>query len=809
MKRVPLCLFTILLCASTALGQRGEQPSPGVGNAVLLATNSIQLDRDTTIVSGDVIVNNATAGPILGEKALSLDRNVTTPAGFKIAATSIDLDSQAIVHGDAYYNTLVNQGTITGSLFTPLALPVYAILPAVLVRPPGSSDVAIADNGSLSLDEGAYRNLTVGKNATLLLTGGGYAFQSISVAKGGTVRYAAPSDLVVSGGAEFGANATIAPASGSGLSAASIRIQVDGTTSPSIHIGQSSTVSATLYATAASLVFEQSVVATGAFFARNIGVGSGGRFTVASAFNGAPTANSQTVVTSGTTPLLITLTGSDPEGAALSFSIVSGPTAGTLSAVTPTSPTSATVTYSPAAANTPDSFTFRVTDPGGASGTGSVTINSPFGDPPPNPVTVQATDTSAEVTKDVAATLVMQGTAPSGVALTFSIVSGSGPSHGSLGAVTQDTEVPERSATVSYTPDAGYVGPDAFQFQACGVIASVTVCDTALYAITVETTVPEPPTVAKDVSVSTLADTSVLISLGESSLANSRHFVAAPNAATLDAVEIAGNVADADFNGFGDNANALPGSVPVFMSAGVNQSGGAGSNGTVRMQFEWDLSTIVGSVDALQSAQVVLPTHRGTIDSLDTFFYWVGVSGDGNLTNSDFESPAEQIPGVFMPVPPSMPVNGVGTFSFSVLDQLRAAAHNGYTFFAIQGRVNESLAGPARGLEVNTTASGNVSGNDVPQLSLATPGISPPLTYKVTSLPINGTLTDEFNAAITTVPYDLPSPRVNYLPSSGFTGFDSFTFSATNGFTVTTANANIRVLLPNCVNSALGCFNGR
>jgi hypothetical protein len=245
------------------------------------------------------------------------------------------------------------------------------------------------------------------------------------------------------------------------------------------------------------------------------------------------------------------------------------------------------------------------------------------------------------------------------------------------------------------------------------------------------------------------------------------------------------------------------------MSAGVNQSGGAGSNGTVRMQFEWDLSTIVGSVDALQSAQVVLPTHRGTIDSLDTFFYWVGVSGDGNLTNSDFESPAEQIPGVFMPVPPSMPVNGVGTFSFSVLDQLRAAAHNGYTFFAIQGRVNESLAGPARGLEVNTTASGNVSGNDVPQLSLATPGISPPLTYKVTSLPINGTLTDEFNAAITTVPYDLPSPRVNYLPSSGFTGFDSFTFSATNGFTVTTANANIRVLLPNCVNSALGCFNGR
>src|SRR5258708_23640127 len=154
MKRVPLCLFffVIFVCAFTALGQRGSQPSPGVGNAVLLATNSIQLDRDTTIVSGDVIVNNAAAGPILGEKALSLDRGVTTPAGYKIAATSIDLDSGAIVHGDAYYNTLVNQGSITGALFTPLALPVYASLPTVFVRSSGTGNVVVPDSGLVSLD---------------------------------------------------------------------------------------------------------------------------------------------------------------------------------------------------------------------------------------------------------------------------------------------------------------------------------------------------------------------------------------------------------------------------------------------------------------------------------------------------------------------------------------------------------------------------------------------------------------------------------------------------------------------------------
>src|SRR5205085_8111738 len=123
---------------------------------------------------------------------------------------------------------------------------------------------------------------------------------------------------------------------------------------------------------------------------------------------------------------------------------------------------------------------------------------------------------------------------------------------------------------------------------------------------------------------------------------------------------------DANGDGFGDNANALPGSTPVFMSAGVNESGGAGSNGTVRMQFEWDMSSIAGSAGALQSAQVILPTHRGTTDSLDTSFYWVGASGDGNLTNADFESPAEKSAGAVLPVPPSIPIRGDGDVRVSV-----------------------------------------------------------------------------------------------------------------------------------------------
>ncbi|MGH9141930.1 MAG: Ig-like domain-containing protein, partial [Vicinamibacterales bacterium] len=556
--------------------------------------------------------------------------------------------------GDVYYNTLTNQGTIGGSQFTPLALPVFATLPPVLVRQAGTTNVTVANAGSTTLAEGSYGDLVVGNAGTVHLTGGGYAFKSITIRNSAAIRFAGPTDIVVSGRIDFGNSSLVQAENGSGLTPAAIRIQVDGingssgaltATPPAAHVANAGKVFANLYVTAGSLNLDNAFEGNGAFIARDIHAAQGTKFTINSAFNLAPIADPQSVTTSGTSPLPITLTGSDPEGGSLLFTIVSAPGAGTLSTPVQASPSSANVTYTPSSANVADAFTFRVRDAGGATGDAVVTINAQKVDPPPpDPTTVVATDSSVQTTKDVPATLVLGGTAPAGVALTFSIVSSTGPFHGTLGAVTQGSEVPERSATVVYTPDAGYAGPDSFQFRACGVIGSTNVCDDASFSITVLAGLVEPPpSIAHDVSASTNADTSIDISLGETSIQGFRRLLPVPRAATLDAVEIAGNVADSDANGLGDNANALPGLTPIFMSAGVNQAGTAGSSGTVRMQFEWDMSSIVGTVDALQSAAVILPTHRGTVDSLDTTFYWVATGGDGLLTNSDFESPAEPI----------------------------------------------------------------------------------------------------------------------------------------------------------------------
>jgi serine protease len=98
--------------------------------------------------------------------------------------------------------------------------------------------------------------------------------------------------------------------------------------------------------------------------------------------NTAPTADHQTVTTTVDTPVAITLTGSDPEGDALTFTIVNEPENGTLSGAAPD------LTYTPETGFTgEDSFTFKASDGALYSepATVSITVN-PASPPPESPL---------------------------------------------------------------------------------------------------------------------------------------------------------------------------------------------------------------------------------------------------------------------------------------------------------------------------------------------------------------------------------------------------------------------------------------
>jgi hypothetical protein len=100
--------------------------------------------------------------------------------------------------------------------------------------------------------------------------------------------------------------------------------------------------------------------------------------------NTPPVANDTSASTNEDTTVTITLTGSDADGDALTFSIVSGPSNGSLGAVISTGPTSATVDYTPNTNyNGGDSFVFRANDGNGGTddATAAITI-APVNDPP-------------------------------------------------------------------------------------------------------------------------------------------------------------------------------------------------------------------------------------------------------------------------------------------------------------------------------------------------------------------------------------------------------------------------------------------
>ena len=187
--------------------------------------------------------------------------------------------------------------------------------------------------------------------------------------------------------------------------------------------------------------------------------------------NTPPTANPGSVSTPTGTPVGITLTATDPENCELSFSIVQQPANGSLGslgsqACTAGSPNTdrVFVTYTPAAGYTgPDSFTFRANYCTANSNTAIVSISvQGGGNTPPTAAAV-----SAGGSQDQPIVVGLSGTDAESCQLTFGILAG--PAHGSLSPIAsgacQAGSPNLDTASVTYTPTAGFVGSDSFTYS--------------------------------------------------------------------------------------------------------------------------------------------------------------------------------------------------------------------------------------------------------------------------------------------------------------------------------------------------------
>jgi len=441
--------------------------------------------------------------------------------------------------------------------------------------------------------------------------------------------------------------------------------------------------------------------------------------------NDSPIANNQSVNYNLNTPKAITLTGSDPEGTALAFSVITFPTNGTLTGTAPN------LTYTPNTGYTgADTFTFQVSD--GAATSASATVSlflTPGSNLPP-----VAFNLTASIAEEVPTLLILNATDPNGDALVYTITP---PAHGTLSG---------SGPNVTYTSAINYNGPDSFTFTVNdGLINS----NTATVTITV-TPVNDAP-ILNNQSVTTPENTALGITLTGSDVDGdllSYSVGAAPTHGTLSGSAPnliytpapTYNGSDSfTFSANDGSVNSTFGTVFILVT-GVNNQPVASAQNVSLLEDESLGITLTASdidLDGL-SYSIVLPPSHGTLS---------GTPPNLNYT-------------------PALNYNGLDNFTFKVndgsVDSSPATVSLTVTPVNDPPSVDSQSATTAEDVaKMLTLTSADIDGGDV-------------LTYFIVSGPSHGTLTGT-GAGIT------------YTPTTNYNGFDSFTFKVNDG----TADSNV------------------
>ncbi|MCP4251517.1 MAG: hypothetical protein GY778_31150, partial [bacterium] len=208
------------------------------------ATNSAWLKLSSDVLSGDVIINDASPGPTLTPgKELTVGLRVTTPAGYAVKADTVRLKRSGVIGGDLHYNpdgSVIN-GTVNGNEITPLSLPVFDPddLPPFQeadIRP-DAEDVLVPIGGSTVLAAGDYGDITVRLHGSVTFTGGIYNIRSIDAGISTDLLFEAPSELRVEGKFRVRLNSVVGAAPGFPDAASEIVFYVAGINGNSGHLG--------------------------------------------------------------------------------------------------------------------------------------------------------------------------------------------------------------------------------------------------------------------------------------------------------------------------------------------------------------------------------------------------------------------------------------------------------------------------------------------------------------------------------------------------------------------------------------------
>ncbi len=317
-----------------------------------------------------------------------------------------------------------------------------------------------------------------------------------------------------------------------------------------------------------------------------------------------PIATPQSVSVNYNTATVITLAGTDSNAAALTYSIVTPPANGTLSAMTGN-----TVTYTPSSNYTgADSFTFKVNDTvsDSAPATVALTVKGPL---PTAPVAASQTLTAAYQTA-LPVTLSATGTAT----ITYAVATQA--AHGTLSGT---------APNLVYSPANGYSGPDSFTFTATNSVGSSTG--------TISITVALQPPVAQSQAVAVPFGTATPVTLVASGGGTLTYSVV--SAPAHGAVALAGAAAtytpNTGFTGadsFTFKANNGSDSNIATVSITVNPAAPTATGQTVTVPFNAATSvTLVAQGTGTLTYQVVTQPAHGALSGTGSALTYTPSSG--------------------------------------------------------------------------------------------------------------------------------------------------------------------------------------
>jgi RHS repeat-associated protein len=301
-----------------------------------------------------------------------------------------------------------------------------------------------ANVGQVAVPPGTYGTFTVdsGSGVVLGVAGGlqvvNYNLQNLNLNGSSTLKVVGPVVLTVANG--FTANGTV----GASNNPAWLQLQV---ASGGFTLNSGCTVYGLVLAPNGTVIVNGNSTLVGTSASDQFTLNSGGlvRWGGSSTqTNPPPVATPRSITLAENSSTNITLTGSDPQGRTLTFTLLTLPTHGTVSGTPPS------VTYKPATNYFgSDAFTFKVNNgiTDSLPATVSLTVTQVYYPPTAFPQSL----TNFE---DAALPVTLTGYDPQGYALTFSVLTQ--PAHGTLSGT---------APNLTYRPATNYFGNDSFTFR--------------------------------------------------------------------------------------------------------------------------------------------------------------------------------------------------------------------------------------------------------------------------------------------------------------------------------------------------------